>query len=299
MYKKKYNRNDMGVKDAFQVQWDKVVKEKYKDLHARILIPITDGKSNGITIADKTLEYKKVSGVGKARVSDERIDDVPFVNVSGGYGNASLHWITIGFILNVNDKTNIQSGKKIPDLEANTAFRVVAETENDLLLFGDAALGRQGLMNLNGKRTYNTGVTLSTATGESIINATVGAAKEFKTGVAGKFNTRTFAMHPDIFYKFQRVYSSTSDSGDAILVKLEDRNMFLRIVEIDDLVNATTGNPTSVILDDTPENFQVVEVYPATADEWPEGRSTVTAIEEKLSELIGFYPESVMEVLWN
>ena len=226
MYKKKYNRNDMGVKDAFQVQWDKVVKEKYNELEARFLIPITDGKSNGITIGDKSLEYKKVSGVGKARISDERIDDIPFVNVSGGHGNASLHWITVGFKLNINDKTNIQTGKKIPDLEANTAFRVISETENDLLLFGDAALGRQGLMNLTGKRTYNTGLTLATASGKDVVDAIVEAVKEFKTGVTGNFQTRTLAMHPDIYYEFQKVYSSTSDSGDATMLKIENRRLF-------------------------------------------------------------------------
>lgn len=299
MLNKYANRNDMGVKDAFQVQWDKIVEEKRDELQARLLIPFTDGTSNGITLADKSIEYRKVFGIGKARISDERIDDIPFVNVQGGFGTAKLHWLTIGFKLGINDITNILSGKKIPDLEANNAFRIISETENDLLLFGDEALGREGLLTVTGKRTHNTGVTLSTATGADIVNAMVAAVKEFKTGVQGIYNARTLAMHPELYYELQRVYATGMDSGDSTLSRIENRRFFQRILPINNLVNATTKNPTMLILDDAPENFQVVEVMRPATDEWTEGRNTITAIEEKLSEVIAFYPDSIMEVIFS
>ena len=52
-----------------------------------------------------------------------------------------------------------------------------------------------------------------------------------------------------------------------------------------------------LILDNVPDNFQVIIVQEATADEWEIGRTTYVPVEEKLSEVLAFRPESIMELI--
>ena len=52
-----------------------------------------------------------------------------------------------------------------------------------------------------------------------------------------------------------------------------------------------------LILDNVPENFQAIVVQEATGDEWEIGRTTYVAVEEKISEIVAFRPESIMELI--
>ena len=77
---------------------------------------------------------------------------------------------------------------------------------------------------------------------------------------------------------------------------IQELGLFGRIVPVKNLINKTTNKPTLLILDDVPENFQTIIVQEATADEWEIARTTYVPVEEKLSEIVAFRPESIMEL---
>ena len=193
-------------------------------------------------------------------------------------------------ILSVEREKQIQ----MFNLKSSETFYAVSEAENNELIHGNAKLGRQGLLTVDGKRTYNLGVNFTTATGEQIVDALTAAHLEFETGVTGKYNARTLVIDNSLHAKLLKSYGT--QEYKTRLAVIQELGLFGRIVPVKNLINKTTNKPTLLILDDVPENFQTIIVQEATADEWEIARTTYVPVEEKLSEIVAFRPESIMEL---
>ena len=179
------------------------------------------------------------------------------------------------------------------NLKSSETFYAVSEAENNELIYGNEKLGRQGLLTVDGKRTYSLGVNFATAT-EQIVDALTAAHLEFETGVTGKYNARTLVIDNSLHAKLLKSYGT--QEYKTRLVVIQELGLFGRIVPVKNLINKTTNKPTLLILDDVPENFQTIIVQEATADEWEIARTTYVPVEEKLSEIVAFRPDSIMEL---
>jgi hypothetical protein len=296
-----YNENNLGLADAFKVAIDKVVEEKAPEFYGRELVPFTDGSGYGISIGDKTVEWRKLKSIATAEIIEERDDDIPFAYSAGGTQIAKTHWIRSGLKMSVDDIDKLQSVngdfeyKKLIS-QAKTVTETIKKTENDTLIYGYEPLNRVGLMNMPGKRTVVTGINMATATGAAILQMYIDIAMEFEKGGSEDFTARTLAIDYSLWAILQRPYNATMDSGVSILTRIQERNLFGRIKPVKNLINKTTGKPTQILEDDTEENFQAIDIKPLGAESWDLARTTYIAAEEKLSEILPFKPESVMEV---
>ena len=124
-------------------------------------------------------------------------------------------------------------------------------------------------------------------------------AEEFEKGGTEDFVARTLAVDRSIWAILQRPYNTSMDSGVSILTRIRERNLFIRIIPIKNLINKTTGKPTQLLLDDTPENYQAIDVAKLGTREWEIGSTSYLAAEEKMSEILPYKPESVMEIETN
>lgn len=294
----KYNNKTYQLATSFMAALGVVLEERKDELVGRSLVPI-GGDQAGIQIGDKYITYKKVNSRRVAEVVAERDDDIPFTEVDGEDAFAKLHWIRSGHKFTIAEKDRILSVEKekqvkMFNLKSAETFYAVSEAENNELIYGNAKLGRQGLLTVNGKRTYNLGVDFSTATGEQVVDAFTAAQVEFETGVKGKYNARTLVIDNTLHAKLLKSYG-TQEYKTRLSV-IQELGLFGRIVVVKNLINKTTNKPTLLILDDVPENFQTIVVQEATADEWEVARTTYVPVEEKLSEIIAFRPESIMEL---
>ena len=52
-----------------------------------------------------------------------------------------------------------------------------------------------------------------------------------------------------------------------------------------------------MILDDVSTNFEAIMVQEPVYDSWTEARTTKIAIEEKISEVIAYYPQAIMDII--
>ena len=136
---------------------------------------------------------------------------------------------------------------------------------------------------------------MSTATGEQVTDAFVKAALEFTTGAKGTYNARTLVIDNTLHAELMKSYG-TQEYKTRLRV-IEELGLFGNIVVVKGLKNPVSQKATMLILDNVPENFQAIVVQEATGDEWEIGRTTYVAVEEKISEIVAFRPESIMELI--
>lgn len=292
----RYNFDPNKVDEKFKVTLDKVLDEKVDEFEARKLIPFSSA-SDGMDIATDVIIYREWAGKFKAIVSDELINDIPFVNTGEEKNNARTFVITSGYKFTVQDIQLIASGKKDPEREIRTAVNSVADRENDLLLYGDDVLGgRIGLFTVEGKRLYASTLNLATATGIEIVNELVRVSKEFTTGIKGKYEPLIFAVHQDIYYKFLEVYNSDANSDLDSLTVIERKNLFGSIQMVKNLISPTTGEAGAIVLDAKQENYEFKEIIAPRTFEYEIKREIEGGVELKDSEVMAYRPESIMEV---
>lgn len=300
----KYNNKTYQLATAFMVSLGIVLEERKDELVGRMIVPI-GGAQAGIGIGDKHVTYKATNTRRVAEVVVERNDDISFTDTEAEDRFAKLHWIRSGFKQSIEEKDNILSHEKdiqtqLFNLKANETFYAISEKENDEILYGNDKLQRAGLLTVSGKRVYDGTaggtIDLSTATGEQVIDMIVAAQLEFTNSknVKGKYNARTLVIDNTLYAKLLKSYGTQEYKTRLSII--QELGLFNNIVSVKGLVNPTTKKPTALILDNVPENFQAIVVQEATAAEWEIGRTTYVAVEEKISEIVAFRPEAIMEL---
>ena len=208
----KYNNKTYQLATSFMVALGIVLEERKDELKGRMIVPI-GGDQSGIQIGDKYVQYSSVSSRRVAEVVSERDDDIPFTEVDAKDKFAKLHWIRSGHKFSIAEKDKIISVErekqtKLFNLKASETFYAISETENKELLYGNEKLDRQGLLTVDGKRSFTLGVNLSTATGEQVTDAFVKAALEFTTGAKGTYNARTLVIDNTLHAELMKSYGT-------------------------------------------------------------------------------------------
>ena len=298
--------NDKKIEKALTVQLNKELEEKVPELYGRQLVPLSFS-GYGISVGDKYVEWKKYSSVGVSEIVTERNDDLPLgVETQEGTGTAKLFWLRNGFQLRIADydALNSVSGEEIAknfNREIRANARALAEAENQLLLYGmnNVGLDAKGLLTVAGMRTETFGVPYATSPGSKLVNEFVRLADTFENGALHNetYVARTLVMDSTLYAVLMQNYSTVTDTGEPILAKLQARGLFGRILKIKDFVDKVTGKPKMMILDDVSENFEAIIVQEPMYETWVTERTTKVAVEEKLSEVIAYYPQAIMDII--
>ena len=191
----------------------------------------------------------------------------------------------------------------MPSNIVSMIYRVIAERENDVLLNGFTPLNRTGLTNIAGSRTYavQAGATTGAFTwaqknGKEIYEDLRLAMTSFLTGTQAEFQARTLILDQTLYLELQKDYN-VNDGRQSVLSIIQGTGWFGRIECVRGLRDSLSNNAAALIIDDVPENIIWLEIMgPNLAQQWPIARDTMYAFEERISEVIPFFPEAVMEI---
>lgn len=281
-----------GIRDVYAGSLADVIESKRVPLEARLVIPrITN--LDGVDISTRHITYTRYTYDGKAIITDLKPKTVPTVIGDVTPETFPLKWISVGVETDVNELDDIRTGKVYPLNRTEKAFRIVAETENDFLLNGFNALGIEGINNqTSGIHIVAAASQWSTATGSQIVEDIRKMKVAMETGK--KFVARTLNLPQALDFILDKPY--TSSAGQELSTAMSIREVLMDKKYFEN-VRSVIGIDTPVLLDDVSNNMGFVAVQDITiGEEYLEGRSRITPIEEKISPFVLLEPEAVVKL---
>lgn len=116
---------------------------KYAELKARKLIPVSSEADPG---AEKIF-YRSYDQTGLAKVIANYADDLPRADVKGQEFFAAVKTLGASYGYNLQEmRAAVYGNVPLEQRRANAARRSIAQLENSISFFGDAATGLQGLL---------------------------------------------------------------------------------------------------------------------------------------------------------
>lgn len=230
-----------------------------EELIARTFLDIYDD----IPEHAETYEYDQYTRQGQAKRSTTGADDVPYVDNDKERKSQKVISIETGFKIEKQElRAARANGRDVETEKAETARRIVAEDENDLVFMGDTPLGVPGLVNADGIHTYDVpddsdgdGTEWEHKTGEEIItDIREGRAK---VNANDGYNADTLILPPEQMQMLDKPYNDYN--SNTILAYLEEQGWFDTILEISYLEEADPDgdNDCGLILDTTPSYMQL------------------------------------------
>lgn len=115
---------------------------KYAELKARKLIPVSSEADPGA----ENIFYRQYDQTGMAKIIANYGDDLPRSDVKGKEYSAKVKTLATSYAYNVIEMRNAAYGNvPLEQRRSNAARRAVAQGENSIAFFGDAAFGLNGL----------------------------------------------------------------------------------------------------------------------------------------------------------
>ncbi|GLI57730.1 hypothetical protein PM10SUCC1_32440 [Propionigenium maris DSM 9537] len=279
--------------EPFNSALETSIMERQGKIDARLHIPQIDpSRFRNLTVSKKTVTYQKVDYSGEVKVSDGRSEDLGRIRASKKKHIAHLHFLGIGVELGPDEVDAIEGGDVIPIADTNKAVDIILRAEDKVLFSGYAPLGRIGLANLPGRRSYSVvtgaaGFTWAKKTGPEILKDVIESIADFNKD--GKYEANKLLVNRAFWPKLKEDYSDKSS------VTIEEKIKALINIEYSYGVVDDSGVEAVSLVEEAPENYGFIEVEAASAQaEYPDKRKTVVPVEEKVSEVIGFNPEAVM-----
>lgn len=279
--------------EPFNSALETSIMERQGKIDARLHIPQIDpSKFRNLTVSKKTVSYQKIDYSGEVKVSDGRSDDLGRIRASKTPHTAHLHFLGIGVELGPDDVDAIEGGDVIPIADTNKAVDIILRAENKVFFSGYAPLGRVGLANLPGRRSYSVltgaaGFEWDKKNGPEILKDVRNSIADFNKD--GKYEANKLIVNRAFWPKLKEDYS------DKDSVTIEDKIKTLIGIEYSYGIVDDSGVEAVALVEESPENYGFVEVEAASAQaEYPDKRNTIVPVEEKVSEVIGFNPEAVM-----
>lgn len=115
---------------------------KYAELKARKLIPVSGEADPGA----ENIFYRSYDQSGIAKVIANYSDDLPRADVKGQEFSAKVKTLASSYGYNIQEmRAAMYSNVPLEQRRSNAARRAIAQKENSIAFFGDAASGLQGL----------------------------------------------------------------------------------------------------------------------------------------------------------
>ncbi|KRK87560.1 hypothetical protein FD17_GL000959 [Lentilactobacillus sunkii DSM 19904] len=224
-------------------------------LLARSLIkPYTD-----IPQGATSYRYYVSRSFGKAKLADERSNDIPMVDTDLTPVDQSLFRIEVGATWTDEELQQAHLAGFTPNLtKIATAARAIAEKENQIVFLGDDTKGIKGLFNSpDATVTTNDAGPFSKITDSGAIVEVIRKARKALTLINGFANIKpVLGLAPNAYEELNRRYSDYDSRS--IMAVLQANGWFSDIVSIPELKGAGDGGKDSlVIFDNQPDTMQV------------------------------------------
>lgn len=224
-------------------------------LLARSLIkPYTD-----IPQGATSYRYFVSRSFGKAKLADERSNDIPMVDTDLTPVDQSLFRIEVGATWTDEELQQAHLAGFTPNLtKVATAARAIAEKENEIVFVGDDTKGIKGLFNSpDATVTTNTEGPFSAITDSGAIIEVIRKARKELTLINGFANIQpVLGLAPNAYEELNRRYSDYDSRS--IMAVLQANNWFSTVVSIPELKGAGDGGKDSMIIfDNQPDTMQV------------------------------------------
>jgi len=238
---------------------DTLYEPKEEELIVRTFLDIYDG----IPEHAEVYKYDQFTRKGKAKRSTTGADDVPFVDNDKTRAEQQVISIESGFMIERQElRAARANGRNVDTEKAETARRITAEDENDLVFLGDSDLGIEGLVNAAGINTYDVptdsdsdGTEWTYKTGQEIINDIREARA--KVNKQDGYEADTLVLPSEQYQELAKPYNDYN--SETIMSYLMEQGWFNRILEISYLEEADPdgANDVGLVLDTTPSNMQL------------------------------------------
>lgn len=231
-----------------------------QSLLARSLIkPYTD-----IPQGATSYRYYVSRSFGKAKLADERSNDIPMVDTDLTPVDSSIFRIEVGATWTDEELKQAHLAGLTPNVtKIATAARAIAEKENSICFVGDQTKGINGLFNSpDSTVTTNTAGPFSAITDSAAIVEVLRKARKTLTLVNGFSNIKpVLGLAPDAYEELNRRYSDYDSRS--IMAVVQANGWFSSIVSIPELKGAGThGKDSLIIFDNQPDTVQIAIADP-------------------------------------
>lgn len=207
--------------------------------------------------------YDRYDRQGKAKRSATGADDVPLVDNDKTREEQKVISIENGFKIEKQElRAARANGRNVDTEKAETARRIVAENENDLVFLGDSELGIEGLVNADGINEFDVpedsdadGTEWSYKTGQEIISDIREARA--KVNQHDGYNADTLVLPSEQYQELSKPYNDYN--SQTIMSYLMEQGWFDSILEISYLEDADPDgdNDSGLVLDTSSSNMQL------------------------------------------
>lgn len=226
-----------------------------RSLLARSLISTYTDIPQGAT----SYRYFVARSFGKAKLADERSNDIPMVDTDLLPVDQSLFRIEVGATWTDEELQEAHLAGLTPNVtKIATAARAIAEKENSICFVGDQTKGINGLFNSPDITvTTNTAGPFSAIKDSAAIVEVLRKARKTLTLINGFSNIQpVLGLAPNAYEELNRRYSDYDSRS--IMAVLQANNWFSSIVSIPELAGAVKGGQDSlVIFDNQPDTVQI------------------------------------------
>lgn len=273
------------VRDVLSASIVNVIEQRQVELMMATLIPVVTDV-DGLDVASKSVKFNRGYFKGTAQVTNQRPNTVPTVVLDSKMEEVDLAWISHGIRVTREDRDLYATGKTKFETKSLAAMRIMAEGEDNLLKKGFTQLGLEGLETIQGINVSTCSAKWNTLSGAQIL-------EEIRLGWSahtadGKFKSDELWLDKDLHDLLQKPYSA--ERYESVLEVLNGRNWFKKIISVPQFKSA-------MIVEKSQTNFgYIIETPMAMTEEYTEGTDDIYMLEEHLSELMVFQPESMTKL---
>lgn len=230
-----------------------------EELIVRTFLDIYDG----IPEHAESYHYDQYTRQGGAKRSTTGADDVPFVDNDKTRKEQKVISIENAFKIEKQELRAARAGGRDVDTEkAETARRIIAEDENDLVLLGDEVLSVPGFVDADGIHTYDVpddadgdGTEWENKTGQEIISDLREARARVNQNDG--YEADTLILPSKQYQELSKPYNDYN--SETIMTYLQEQGWFDTIIEISYLEGADPDgdNDVGLVLDTNPAYMQL------------------------------------------
>lgn len=275
----------------------KTYDTKYKNLKAKMLIPVSTEASNGAT----EITWRKYTGVGFAKVIADYANDFPRVDIYGEENTVKIKGVGASYGYSIKEiRSSMMTGKSLDQRRSNMARRAVEEKIDDIGWEGDPDYNIQGFIDYPGITEYTvpdpgSGTEWVNKTPDEIIADMSGIITAVVDTTNGVEAPDTMIM-PIAQYILITDTRMTGDSNRTILKFFMENNPFIKMIDwVVELKAAGAGGTDRFMVYPKDENnltFEIPQPFEQFAPQ-QKGMEFEIMTQEETAGVIVYYPLSV------
>lgn len=240
------------------------LNEEIRQAKERLTFADSLPHTNGTDLAQEIITEKVTTYKGKAMVTRHRPDDYDLVNSKSIEKSYRPFFVTSGYKSNIEiEEKNPSLGRSRAEIDLAETTRVVLETEESHLLYGDKSLNEKGVANATGinEHTISTAHTDAGKTAAQMVADVDAMYNSVAKAIPGQdpnklyIDTRLAAI-----WRTKRLTSTSGTIGLSVMKTLQNEYSGILDFVICPSFSDKTGKSTFGMIDARKENIQVVDL---------------------------------------